>query len=55
MESFLGNVIKVNNENSKESGEIRSGRIICRQKKTDVFLDVVWGSLKSALGKVVGF
>jgi hypothetical protein len=55
MESFLGNVIKVNNENSKESGEIRSGRIIYRQKKTDVFLDVVWGSLKSALGKVVGF
>jgi hypothetical protein len=54
VESFLGNVIKVNNENLPGS-ETRKGTVIYRRKKTDVFLDVVWTSLKQALGKVVGF
>ncbi len=52
--SFIGNVMKIRNANSAETG-IKTGRIIYVQKKTDVFLDVVWVPLKMALGKVVGF
>jgi hypothetical protein len=52
--SFIGNVFKIRNANSAETG-IKTGRIIYVQKKTDVFLDVVWVPLKMALGNVVGF
>ncbi|MGE5811139.1 MAG: hypothetical protein ACM339_06525 [Ignavibacteria bacterium] len=52
--TFIGNVFKIRNANSAETGT-ETGRIIYVQKKTDVFLDVVWVPLKTALGRVVGF
>jgi hypothetical protein len=52
--TFIGNVFKIRNANSEETG-IKTGRIIYVQKKTDVFLDIVWVPLKMALGNVVGF
>jgi len=55
IETFVGNTFKIKNANSKEFGRIRVGSILYLQKKTDVFLDVVWGPLKLALGQVVGF
>jgi hypothetical protein len=52
--TFIGNVFKIRNTNEKESG-IKTGSVIYLQKKTDVFLDIIWASLKTALGEAVGF
>ncbi len=55
VKSLIANNLKVRESNPDKDGKIKSGNITYIRENGDFFLDIVWKSLKKALGEVVGF
>jgi hypothetical protein len=55
IKTFFANTFKIRESNPDKEGKIKSGNIIYTKEKSDYFLDIVWFSLRDALGEVVGF
>jgi len=54
--SFLSNTLKIRGTNMPDkSGSMKIGEVKYTQKKDDTFLQLVWFSLRSGIGDVVGF
>ena len=54
--SFITNAVKIGGTNMPDkSGALKIGSIKYEQKRFDTFLQLVWFSLRSGIGDVVGF
>src|SRR5208283_4158942 len=54
--SFITNTIKIRRTNMPDkSGSMKIGEVNYKRKRDDTFLQLVWFSLRSGLGDVVGF
>jgi len=55
IQTFIANTFKIRVENPDKSDILKKGDEIYKIKEEDTFLDIIWESLKKALGEVVGF
>jgi hypothetical protein len=55
IKTLFANAIKIRKSNPDPDGKIKSGNIIFLREQKDFFLEIVWFSIRDALGEVVGF
>ncbi len=55
LETFLSNKLVLRQSNPNDEGINKTGTFYYSQKNDDAFMDVVWLSVKGALGDIVGF
>jgi hypothetical protein len=55
IKSFFANKVKIRESNPDKDGKIKSGNVVYKKEEKEYFLDIVWFSLRDALGEVVGF
>jgi hypothetical protein len=54
--SFIANAMKIRGTNMPDkSGSMKIGEVKYTRKRDDTFLQLVWFSLRSGVGDVVGF
>lgn len=55
IKTLFANLIKIRKSNPDPDGKIKSGNVIFIKEQKDYFLEIVWFSIRDALGEVVGF
>ncbi len=55
LQTFLTNQFIIRHSNPNEKGKEKSGRFYYSRKNDDAFMDIVWLSVKGALGDIIGF
>ena len=54
--SFMTNAMKIRGSNMPDkSGSIKIGEVKYEKKRDDTFLQLIWFSLRSGIGDVIGF